>query len=87
LGVPSILIPSPNVAENHQYYNAKSLSDKSAAVLLDDDKMNSCLSDNIISIIDSEDKLNELKSNAVKLAKPDAAKSIAINALKYMEAV
>jgi UDP-N-acetylglucosamine--N-acetylmuramyl-(pentapeptide) pyrophosphoryl-undecaprenol N-acetylglucosamine transferase len=85
LGVPSILVPSPNVAENHQYYNAKSLSDKNAAVLLKDDELNSGLSDNIISIIDSEDKINELKNNALKLAKPDAAKNIAINALKYME--
>ncbi|MGB5893822.1 MAG: glycosyltransferase, partial [Ignavibacteriaceae bacterium] len=87
LGVPSILVPSPNVAENHQYYNAKSLSDNNAAVLLKDDELNSGFSESVISIIESKDKLNELKSNAVKLAKPDAAKNIAINALKYMEAV
>ena len=36
LGIPAVLVPSPNVAENHQYYNAKSLSDKNAAVLLED---------------------------------------------------
>ena len=87
LGVPSILVPSPNVAENHQYYNAKSLSDNNAAVLLKDDELNSGLSEDIISLINSVDKLNELKNNAVNLSKPDAAKNIAINALKYMEAV
>lgn len=87
LGVPSILVPSPNVAENHQYYNAKSLSDNNAAVLLKDDELNSGFSESVISIIDSEDKLLDLKNNAINLAKPDAAKTIAINALKYMEAV
>ena len=87
LGVPSILVPSPNVAENHQYYNAKSLSDNNAAVLLKDDELNSDFSESVISIIDSKDKLLELKNNAINLAKPDAAKTIAINALKYMEAV
>jgi UDP-N-acetylglucosamine--N-acetylmuramyl-(pentapeptide) pyrophosphoryl-undecaprenol N-acetylglucosamine transferase len=87
LGVPSILVPSPNVAENHQYYNAKSLSDNNAAVLLKDDELNSSFSESVISIIDSKNKLDELKSNTVKLAKPDAAKNIAISALKYMEAV
>jgi UDP-N-acetylglucosamine--N-acetylmuramyl-(pentapeptide) pyrophosphoryl-undecaprenol N-acetylglucosamine transferase len=87
LGVPSILVPSPNVSENHQYYNAKSLSDNKAAVLLKDDELNFGLSESVISIIDSEDKLLGLKNNAINLAKPDAAKTIAINALKYMEAV
>ena len=87
LGVPSILVPSPNVAENHQYYNAKSLSDNKAAVLLKDDELNTGFSESVISIIDSSNKLDELKSNAVKLAKPDAAKNIAIRALKYMEAI
>ena len=75
------------MAKNHQYNKAKSLSDKNAAVLLKDDELNSGLSENVISIIKSENKLNELKNNTVKLAKPDAAKNIAINALKYMEAV
>jgi len=87
LGVPSILVPSPNVSENHQFYNAKSLSDNNAAVLLKDDELNSGFAESVISIINSEDKLLGLKNNAINLAKPDAAKTIAINALKYMEAV
>ena len=35
-GVPSILIPSPNVAENHQYFNAKVLADREAALLIEE---------------------------------------------------
>ena len=36
LNVPSILIPSPYVANNHQYYNAKDLSDKGLSVMLEE---------------------------------------------------
>lgn len=38
-GIPSILIPSPFVANNHQYYNAKALADKHAAILLNEDDL------------------------------------------------
>lgn len=86
LGIPSILVPSPNVAENHQCHNAKSLEEKNAVVLIKDEKMNEELYDKLIEIINSEEKLNELKTNALSLAKPDAAKVIAERAIKYMEA-
>ncbi len=39
LGKPAILIPSPNVTDNHQYKNAKALSDKGAAVLLEESEL------------------------------------------------
>ena len=86
LGIPSILVPSPNVAENHQYYNAKSLEEKNAAVLIKDENMSAQLLDTITNTINSEEKLNELKKNALALAKPDAAEVIAASAIKYMEA-
>jgi UDP-N-acetylglucosamine--N-acetylmuramyl-(pentapeptide) pyrophosphoryl-undecaprenol N-acetylglucosamine transferase len=87
LGIPSILVPSPNVAENHQYANAKSLADKSAVILIEDDKLRPDLFEGISTVINSEEKLFELKHNALKLAKPEAAKNIAVNVLKYMEAI
>ena len=86
LGVPSILVPSPNVAENHQYFNAKSLEEKNAAILIKDDNLNDRLFETVINTISSKEKLNELKKNALKLAKPDAADVIASRAIKYMEA-
>jgi|SRR3990172_3992592 len=87
LGIPSILVPSPNVAENHQYYNAKSLEDETAAVLIKDEELSSKLFESVTEIINSEEKLSELKWNTIALAKPGAAKTVASNALKYMEAL
>jgi len=40
LGKPSVLIPSPNVTDNHQFYNAKALADKNAAVLIEESELN-----------------------------------------------
>ena len=86
LGIPSILVPSPNVAENHQYYNAKSLEEKNAAILIKDENLSDKLFETVVNTISSEKKLKELKQNALKLAKPYAAEVIASRAIKYMEA-
>ena len=87
LGIPSILVPSPNVAENHQYYNAKSLSEKGAAILIEDKNLSNRLSEEIISIIFDKEKLVQLKTNALLLGKPDAAEEIASRAIKYALAI
>ncbi|MFN3695507.1 MAG: UDP-N-acetylglucosamine--N-acetylmuramyl-(pentapeptide) pyrophosphoryl-undecaprenol N-acetylglucosamine transferase, partial [Ignavibacterium sp.] len=87
LGLPAILIPSPNVAENHQYHNAKSLSDENAAVLIKDDELDSELQQIILNLITDSEKLNQLASNARRLAKPNAAKEIALSAIKYAQMI
>ncbi|RKY93775.1 MAG: UDP-N-acetylglucosamine--N-acetylmuramyl-(pentapeptide) pyrophosphoryl-undecaprenol N-acetylglucosamine transferase, partial [Ignavibacteriae bacterium] len=85
LGIPSILVPSPNVVENHQYYNAKSLSDEGAAILIEDKEIDLKIFDEVTVTINSDKKLTELKKNALLLAKPDAAKIIAKSAIKFAE--
>jgi len=85
LGIPSILVPSPNVAENHQYYNAKSLSDEGAAIFIEDKEINLRMYDEVAATINSNEKLSELKRNALLLAKPDAAKVIAKSAIRFAE--
>ncbi len=87
LGLPAVLVPSPNVAENHQYYNAKSLEDENAALLIEDKNVKDVLADNIISTIFDVDKLEILKTNAGRLAKPDAASLIADSAIKFADAL
>lgn len=87
LGVPAILVPSPNVAENHQYLNAKSLSDKGAAILVEDKNLINELVKSVLDTINSENKLIDLKNNEIALAKPDAAKVIAQNAIRFAEVV
>ncbi|MFN3872004.1 MAG: undecaprenyldiphospho-muramoylpentapeptide beta-N-acetylglucosaminyltransferase [Ignavibacterium sp.] len=87
LGLPAILIPSPNVAENHQYHNAKSLSDENAAVLIKDDELTAKLEQSILNLITDTEKLSQLASNARRLAKPDAAKEIALSAIKFAQMI
>lgn len=87
LGIPSILIPSPNVAENHQYYNAKSLADENGAILIDDKNIKNLLADKVITTIFDNDKLEELSVNSKKLGRPDAAALIADSAINYAKAV
>jgi len=81
LGIPSILIPSPHVAENHQYYNAKSLADNNAAVLIKDSDVNSLLKDRILEIVADKELLKSLTENSKRISKPDAANVIAKSAI------
>ena len=87
LGIASILVPSPNVAENHQYYNAKSLADNGAAIMIEDEYLKNELVKEVLELIKSENKLKDCRKSAQKLAKPEAAQVIAQNAIKYAEAV
>jgi UDP-N-acetylglucosamine--N-acetylmuramyl-(pentapeptide) pyrophosphoryl-undecaprenol N-acetylglucosamine transferase len=87
LGIPAILAPSPNVAENHQYFNAKSLIDNQAAILIEDKDLKKDLAKSVLDALNSEKLLSDLKMNALAMAKPDAAKVIAQNAIKFAEAI
>ena len=83
-GKPSILIPSPNVAENHQYYNAKVLEKKMAAVIIEEkfyDK--NFLIKTVKSFYEDKEKLISYSNNASKLAVLNTTKLVfdAINAM------
>lgn len=84
LGVPSILIPSPNVAEDHQFTNAKSLLKNEAAILIEDSLVGTSFQDVVLSTIKDDKKLEVLKLNTNKLASPDAAKIIAARAINFI---
>ena len=79
---PAILVPSPNVAEDHQTKNAKSLADKGAARLLRDKDVYAELGESIISLLQEEEELEEMKMQLRRLAKPDAARKIAEEVIK-----
>lgn len=77
LGIPSILIPSPYVTNNHQEKNAKSLSDNGAAVLLHEKDLNSkTLVQQIDRIMMNKENLKDMKSKAKKLGVPDSAEKL-----------
>jgi len=83
LGVPAILVPSPNVAENHQYYNAKSLADKDAAVLLEDKDLNEKFLNEVKSSLLNDSRLSKMSRIAKQLSKPEATSVIAKRAIAY----
>ena len=74
LGIPSILIPSPYVTNNHQEKNARALSDHHAAkLLLESDLNGQKLVSEIDRILMNEQTLTDMKTAAKKLGIPDAA--------------
>ncbi len=85
LGIASILIPSPNVAENHQYYNAKSLADQGAVEMIKDSELENALQEKIKKLINDDFKLEQMRTKAKSLGKPDAASIIAKRIIAYAE--
>jgi UDP-N-acetylglucosamine--N-acetylmuramyl-(pentapeptide) pyrophosphoryl-undecaprenol N-acetylglucosamine transferase len=77
LGKPSILVPSPNVAEDHQTHNAMALVKKDAAVLVKDVEARDILISNALALIKDSERLRSLKNNILTLALPDSARLIA----------
>ena len=77
LGKPAILVPSPNVAEDHQTHNAMALVNKDAAVLVRDADAADQLITTALDLIQDDKRLQTLHTNILKLAQKDSAKRIA----------
>jgi len=76
-GLPSILIPSPNVAEDHQTKNAMALIRKDAALMISDADAPGKLVMQSLALVNQPDKLSQLATDALALGKPNAANDIA----------
>lgn len=76
LGMPSILVPSPNVAEDHQTRNAEALVQENAAVMVADKDANEHLFDEALCLILDNARLQELATNVLTLALPNSAQLI-----------
>ncbi|HPR40749.1 MAG TPA: undecaprenyldiphospho-muramoylpentapeptide beta-N-acetylglucosaminyltransferase [Oscillospiraceae bacterium] len=84
-GRASILIPSPNVAENHQYYNAMVLQSHGAAVVIEErDLTGEKLIETVRALTDDPMKLSELGRNAGKLAAADANDRIIVEMMSII---
>ncbi len=68
-----ILVPSPNVAEDHQTHNAEALVRKDAALMVPDRLASERLFDEAIRLVRDESRLQELSRNIASLAQPDSA--------------
>jgi len=74
---PVVLVPSPNVAEDHQTKNAMALVEKGAAVLIEDIQAKEKLFAVSLQLLSDNEKLKTMSENIAKLAKPNAASDIA----------
>ena len=83
-GKPSILIPSPNVAEDHQTHNARNLVDKNAAELISDSEAAEKLILRALNLIRDDSALSMLSQNIVKMAIMDSSGKIAEEVLKLV---
>ena len=82
IGKPVILVPSPNVAEDHQTKNALALVDKDAALYVKDAEAPGLLLARAIKTVQNDDRLEMLSENVKKLALPDSAEIIAREVIK-----
>ena len=77
IGKPAVLIPSPNVAEDHQTHNAKALSNNGAAILIAESEMQERFEAELGALARNEGRRKRLGENINALALPNATKDIA----------
>lgn len=82
VGKPVILVPSPNVAEDHQTHNAIALVNKKAALLIKDDEAKLNLIGAAFDLLKNESLQKELSANIKQMAIPNAAARIVEEILK-----
>ena len=82
---PIILVPSPNVAEDHQTQNALALVNKNAALYVKDAEANDKLLDTAIATVNQAELLKNLSTNIAELAFTDSANVIAKEVIKLAE--
>ena len=73
---PCILVPSPNVAEDHQTKNAMALVNEAAALMVKDDDARKILVSEALKLLYDEQQCDKLSSNIGKLARPNATEEI-----------
>lgn len=83
-GKPTIFVPSPNVAEDHQSKNAKAMVDNDAAVLVKDNEARQQLINRAIELIRDEAQKDRLSKNIKAMAKPNAAEEIVEEIVKLI---
>lgn len=85
VGKPTIFIPSPNVAEDHQTKNAKAIVDKNGALLIKESELDEKFETVFNQLIHDENLQKNLSENMKKLAKPNATKDIVEQIIKLIK--
>ncbi|MTI94798.1 MAG: undecaprenyldiphospho-muramoylpentapeptide beta-N-acetylglucosaminyltransferase [Firmicutes bacterium] len=78
VGRPALYIPSPNVTDDHQLHNARSMADAGAAILIEEKQLNAdILYSEVSSLLTDDSRLESMAANSKKLGKPGAGQRIA----------
>ncbi len=85
LGKPCILVPSPNVAEDHQTKNAMALAERNAAVMVTDAEASEKLIDTILSLMGNENRLADMSANVLNMAMPESDEKIVDEIVKLIK--
>jgi UDP-N-acetylglucosamine--N-acetylmuramyl-(pentapeptide) pyrophosphoryl-undecaprenol N-acetylglucosamine transferase len=84
-GKPTLFVPSPNVAEDHQTKNAQAMVDQNAAILVRDKDARKELISQALALLENSDRKAELSKNILALAKPHAAEAIVDEIIALVE--
>jgi UDP-N-acetylglucosamine--N-acetylmuramyl-(pentapeptide) pyrophosphoryl-undecaprenol N-acetylglucosamine transferase len=85
VGKPVLFIPSPNVAEDHQTKNAKSIVDKNGALMIKESELDNSFNSVFSDLVANEILQNQLSENIKKLAKVNATKDIVDEIVKLIK--
>jgi UDP-N-acetylglucosamine--N-acetylmuramyl-(pentapeptide) pyrophosphoryl-undecaprenol N-acetylglucosamine transferase len=85
VGKPSVLVPSPNVAEDHQTRNARALEKRTAAVLIPDSEAVERMIPEALALLKDQERMDHLSGNIASLAIGDSAERIAREIIGIME--
>ncbi len=85
LGLPSLLIPYPHAADDHQFYNAREMVDTGAAEMIrNQDLSGKKVAEKILSFQKKPEKLHNMQAQALRLAKPKAAETVLTKCLQLI---
>ena len=84
VGKPTVLVPSPHVAEDHQTKNAMNLVEKDACILVKDAEALQVLPDLVLNTINNQSKCAQLSGNIKALGLPNASKTIVEQIIKHI---
>lgn len=73
VGTPAVLVPSPNVSEDHQRHNAEALVNKNAAVMILDADCGSLFTQTVIALLKDNGRLKELRHNILQMGRECAS--------------
>jgi UDP-N-acetylglucosamine--N-acetylmuramyl-(pentapeptide) pyrophosphoryl-undecaprenol N-acetylglucosamine transferase len=85
VGKPTIFIPSPNVAEDHQTKNARAIVEKNGALMIKENDLDEKFDEVFQNLISDEKLQNDLSKNCKELAKPNATKDIVEEIIKLIK--